>query len=104
MNEYPSEEVLDTIEIWLPDDIDGWFDYIRQNWWMGNDLINDRGMEIEMSTGGWSGNEDIIEAMHRNAVMWNLCWVQSRRGGHYIFQRYYLKLAVSNSTNACGND
>lgn len=104
MNEYPSDEVLDTIETWPADDIDGWFDYIKHNWWMGNDLINDRGMEIEMSTGGWSGNEEIIQAMFENDVLWNICWLQTRRGGHYIFQRYFLRLAVNNSANACDND
>ena len=104
MTQYPSEEVLSRIETWPADNIDGWFDYIRQNWWMGEELIDDHGIEIDMSTGGWSGNEDIIEAMQENALMWNLCWVQSRRGGHFIFQRYYLKLAVNNSANACDND
>lgn len=42
----------------------------------------------EISTGGWSGNEDIIEAMQDNQVFWSLHWLESRRGGHYKFLAY----------------
>ena len=39
----------------------------------------------EVSTGGWSGNESLIGALQENFVFWSMCWVQSRRGGHFIF-------------------
>jgi len=39
-----------------------------------------------ISTGGWSGNESIIHEMQENSMMWHLNWVQSCRGGHYIFE------------------
>lgn len=37
-------------------------------------------------TGGWSPNEDVIEAMHRNTILWMLCWESSHRGGKFVFE------------------
>ena len=39
-----------------------------------------------MVTGGWSGNEDIIDAMRCNTMLWMLYWCSSERGGRYIFE------------------
>jgi hypothetical protein len=38
------------------------------------------------ATPGWSGNESIIKSMKKNEMMWFLNWVQSKGGGHYIFE------------------
>lgn len=37
------------------------------------------------ATGGWSGNEDIIDAMCKNLVPWALTWEKSERGGLHVF-------------------
>lgn len=39
-----------------------------------------------VSTGGWSGNESLIEALQENKVFWLLCWRLIRRGGHFEFE------------------
>lgn len=43
-------------------------------------------LRLSLSTGGWSGNEDIIEALKQNKYFYSFYWLQSRRGGHYIFE------------------
>lgn len=38
-----------------------------------------------LATGGWSGNESIIDALNGNAAFWGLCWRSSERGGRFVF-------------------
>lgn len=91
---YPTDDALTIIEKWHWDDIKGWFDFIHGLWylrswgWIEGDY-DDAGKEVyryNISTAGWSGNESIIYAMQENGMLWHLTWVQSRRGGHYIFE------------------
>ena len=95
---YPTEKALEAIEKWHWDDILGWFKFIEGLWayhdfgwrekyephdWDKDKIVH----RYHFSTAGWSGNESIIRAMQKNEMMWHLNWVQSRRGGHYIFER-----------------
>ena len=92
--EYPTDEDLGLISNWSIKDITGWFDYVQSVWALTKWKIEDATDDITerpvtrytISTGGWSGNEELIGAMQRNWLMWNVTWVQSNRGGHYIFQ------------------
>lgn len=99
---YPTEACLDVIELWHWSDPKGWFKFIESCWhlrswgwkeedepheWKELEQYKDRMVHrYYISTAGWSGNESIIRAMQRNDMMWYLNWVQSRRGGHYIFE------------------
>jgi hypothetical protein len=100
---YPTDAALDAIKLWHFSDARGWFKFIEGLWWSSSmlwreddvphDLRGFKGYEDKMvhrywiSTGGWSGNESIIRAMQENNhMLWTLNWVQSRRGGHYIFE------------------
>jgi hypothetical protein len=94
---YPTQAALDIVQTWHWMDARGWFEFIKSIWnlsswgWhestVENDYNPDKVMrQYDISTGGWSGNEAIIEAMQANGWMWHLNWVQSRRGGHYIFE------------------
>lgn len=100
---YPTDAALDIIRLWHWSDVEGWFKFIEGLWWSSNMLWKEgdapheyrdfKGYEDKIvhryyiSTGGWSGNEDIIRAMQDNqCLLWTLTWVQSRRGGHYIFE------------------
>ena len=42
------------------------------------------GNVLELHTGGWSGNEDVIEALSES-MFWLVCWMESKRGGHHRF-------------------
>jgi len=95
---YPTEEELKIIENWdfntnFTEEIPKFLTFIKDLWWMsdwgwtekkeeenGNNVTN-----LYLSTGGWSGNEDLIDAM-KNTFFWKFCWKQHRRGGHYIFE------------------
>jgi hypothetical protein len=95
---YPTHAALKIIELWPYDDKKGWFDFINHLWWQPNfgwnegpeqhEWKDEKVYRYHISTGGWSGNETIIEAMEMNKnFLWTMTWVQSRRGGHYIFER-----------------
>ena len=94
---YPTEAALEIVRIWHWSDSRGWFEFIKSIWYMSSwgwsesdaehEYIKDSKVHVyNISTAGWSGNESIIREMQNNNMMWHLNWVQSRRGGHYIFE------------------
>lgn len=94
---YPTKSALDVVRLWHWTDAKGWFKFIESLWhlksfgWSEGELPDDwkndtMTYQYHLSTAGWSGNESIIRAMQENDMMWHLNWVQSRRGGHYIFE------------------
>jgi hypothetical protein len=83
---YPEDHELEEITQFLGNPKD-WYEIIRPLWQFadaGYFSVDDREF-YHLSTGGWSGNEDIVRAMRRNLVMWAMYWVQSKRGGHHVF-------------------
>ena len=94
---YPTQAALDIIQLWHWSDPKGWFAFIKSLWamksfgWSEGEAPHDWKPNTvtylyEISTAGWSGNEAIITAMEENIDLWHFNWVQSRRGGHYIFE------------------
>jgi hypothetical protein len=99
---YPTEITIKYIRRWHFHDAKSMFEYIKKFWAFANDgywreeIVTEdefNGLEYDeprlryiISTAGWSGNEAIIRAMQENHMIWHLCWVESRRGGHYIFE------------------
>lgn len=93
MSEYPDDDALARIRMWEFTDaqpFESFMAYIKsvgQYWpdesfgWREEPLTR----TYHVSTGGWSGNESIIQSMRQNAVFWLLCWESSRRGGHFVF-------------------
>lgn len=99
MADYPTEEELDKIRNWdiLEESTKGLVDYIESIWWAPDwgfkirrgyssfPLTRKQVVKLELHTGGWSGNESIIEALQQN-FFWFLYWEKSTRGGHFWFE------------------
>lgn len=94
---YPTIAAETVVTLWPWDDKKGWFLFIESIWhlrswgWhesiVPHDYHKDTTVQrFDISTAGWSGNEALIAAMEKNSFMWATTWVQSRRGGHYIFE------------------
>ena len=96
---YPTEEELKTIREWdfeKTSAID-LIEYIRNMWWQsewgvkwGFKLKGKKVITLELHTGGWSGNEDIVNALSQS-MFWHLYWEKSCRGGHHYFTIKKLK-------------
>jgi hypothetical protein len=41
---------------------------------------------LRLATLGWSGNEELIDAMRRNTLLWMTSWRLSASGGLHIFE------------------
>jgi len=78
MREWPIDSASDCREL---------LDYVKSFWTHADwGYWREEAGEYYISTGGWSGNESLIGALRENRMFWLSCWVQSRRGGHYIFR------------------
>ena len=60
-------------------------DFIEEIWWQADTLLYQKGKNVILHTGGWSGNEDIIKELF-NSDFWIFCWEKTVRGGHYYFK------------------
>lgn len=95
-DEYPDDDELDKIQYWPHGTHRELMAFVRGIWWRPNwgwkekDVVDedtgDQKKRYEISTGGWSGNESIIGALQKNWLFWATCWLQSSRGGHYVFE------------------
>tara|TARA_R100000501_G_C2588850_1_gene89578 strand:+ start:506 stop:850 length:345 start_codon:yes stop_codon:yes gene_type:complete len=88
---YPTEGSLKAIRAW--DVTEGstreLVEYVRSLWrWpdYGFKLHDKQVKRLRLSTGGWSGNEEVVAALRSNYVFWGTAWEKSVRGGHHWFQ------------------
>lgn len=92
-NGYPTDEILDWITKFDPRKINiyDFLDIIYDIWtydlW-GFKLYRKYGKyrKLELHTGGWSGNEDIIRALRKNMYFFSFYWRKTEVGGHYYFR------------------
>src|SRR3990172_6948334 len=94
-SEYHTEKELKEIQNWNVKDAHNLIDRLRDMWEYKNYFIESWGLDhihkerpvlmLELHTGGWSGNEDVIEALQKNKIFWMMWWWKEERGGHYYF-------------------
>lgn len=94
---YPHDIELQRIETWPVDgklgELIKLMDYVKARhiypqYWKERD-IEEYGQphrEYEVSTGGWSGNEDLIIALEKNTWFSIIAPWSWRRGGHYVYR------------------
>jgi len=79
--------ILDIIEKWPYSDAEGLLEYVHEIWaYADSGYWRQKGRRYWISTAGWSGNEDIMGALHKNTMFWMMCWQSSKRGGHFVFE------------------
>lgn len=94
--DYPTEEELQRIREWdYKDGYMGLAEFVCNIWHWGEDwaFLRDWAKdefdveyrELRLATGGWSGNESIINALNNNQMFGMLCWFSSHRGGLHIY-------------------
>lgn len=88
---YPTDEVLEWIENYNPFENGGFSELLEilVDLWRWDDYIEIKRpykgrKTIWLHTGGWSGNESIINALNKNVYFW-INWKLSKVGGHYKF-------------------
>lgn len=94
-NNYPDEASLKQIRGWdiFKQGVQGLLGLVEENTnWASRQIgiSGKRVIRFEYHTGGWSGNEDVIDALHHNVLFWSMFWEKSTKGGHYYFK---IKLA-----------
>lgn len=82
---YPTEATLAIITVWPYRDFLTLMEFVRQAWKYEEYFVQD-GDRFHLSTGGWSGNEDIIGALQQHRLFWAVCWESSHRGGITVFK------------------
>ena len=94
MSDYPSDAELEQIRT-AETDPRSWFAFICAtghfwpDWGWRVEEADEDGKPVTrylISTGGWSGNEDILAAMRDNFILWHQTWRVHRAGGHYEFE------------------
>lgn len=87
---YPDEAELARVRNWpLTENWRPLIDFVRARWALTDapePEVIDGATFYAFHTGGWSGNEDLIGALHSNPAFWLVCWERSHKGGKHVFR------------------
>jgi len=86
---YPTDEELGQI-ITFGKDAEATLHVLSSIWWNADRQMvvkyKKKTIDLELHTGGWSGNEEIISYLQKT-IFWMLYWDSTHRGGHYYFKK-----------------
>ena len=95
---YPTEETLERLRTWPITDAAAALDFVAAAWHWPNGVSRELRLQeaellfwkpsdrfLRFATGGWSGNESLIDALKQSQVA-ALTWRLSSAGGLHIFQ------------------
>jgi hypothetical protein len=93
-NGYPTKDELNKVKNWPVEDFAGLINMIRDLWQYNSEIkaewFKDRlfgfKLRLTLCTVGWSGNEDVIEALLKNKMFTILWYAEWYRGGKYVFE------------------
>ena len=92
---YPTDEFLQFIRDYTPDKMPilVFIDILAEGWYFGDWGFRLRRIykgkrKLELHTGGWSGNEETIEAVLSNVYLthFTMSYEKWYTGGHYYFE------------------
>lgn len=95
---YPTNETLERIRTWTEnDDYLALMEFVKSALAYPYAFVEERDCQPEYSgarptrefsiaTGGWSGNESVLEALENNQVFYMLSWYSSHRGGRVVYR------------------
>lgn len=88
---YPTEETLGTIERWeirTLADAQKLMDFVGEaTKAYGRYDVEEtpKGQRVTFATGGWSGNESVMQALGNNHMVTAMYWESSHRGGKHVY-------------------
>jgi len=83
---YPTENTLALIRKWDFSDYEGLARFVCAAWNSDYGLFSFMDGKLTLVTGGWSGNEEVLDALNDNQIWWVSYWQSSTRGGRYEFK------------------
>jgi hypothetical protein len=100
MSDYPTAEDLEILKKLghqvapMPAELIG---HLKEIWWNADTTMKytqeGDSWTLELHTGGWSGNEEIYDALS-GTLFYFMYWQKSTRGGHYYFEGERIKETV----------
>lgn len=85
---YPTEETIQAIQSWeikdLEKDSEALLEFVRAAWHYEDSARNTRPGVWVFSTGGWSGNEMLLQALYKNRVWSILTWHSIKLSGGFL--------------------